>query len=66
MISRLYFTIDGNVFDDRAEQSHDDRLHDPPDVIIGADVILWPNTVLPLCLTLKWHLALKIDRQSSK
>ena len=32
---------------------------DGPDVIVGADVILWPNAVLHLLLSIKWLLAMK-------
>lgn len=30
-----------------------------PDVIVGADVLLWPAYTLPLLLTVRWLLALK-------
>ena len=33
-------------------------LQTSPEVIIGADVILWPNFVIPLLLTVKWMLSL--------
>ncbi len=44
------------------ERSEDIIMHEaswpPPDIIIGADVILWPNAVAALLLSIKWLLQL--------
>ncbi|KAJ1402096.1 hypothetical protein B484DRAFT_457828 [Ochromonadaceae sp. CCMP2298] len=41
---------------DRTSSSSSSRY---PDFIIGADVILWPNMILPLLYTIRWLLAYK-------
>jgi len=35
------------------------QTHGAPDVIIGADVVLWPSFVHPLLITVRWLLAYK-------
>lgn len=56
--------LSNNIFVDKllwgikSEISQFGQESNVPDVIIGADVILWPAYVLPLLLTVKWLLML--------